>query len=756
MCPCACSAWLGRAGRPIGRVWVRLICPWAVLSSSFARPPQGWGCPFLVLLFHFFLFFDLLLLHPHCLGVFLVSSPGCSGPWRCVVSLPPPRPPPFLFPPWFAPWDSVFLACCLFCPVWPWVFPPPAPLSLPLLLVLFPCCPLRFLSLIFFLLRAPVCLPRFSVVPALFGPMCCLRLLFVFVSAAEGAALRFICAVPACPAVLCAVLFLLLVFVPLLWCALWWWWCCPPPPPAVALSVCGVFRPGRSVGFSFACPCFLLCPAPTCGVVRCVVCELLCWRAAVRWFVLWSRCLLSCAVACCAVFVFAVPVCPAVCCRVVLPCCLLCAVPFLWPAVCCVTWLRSVVLCCCFVLSHVVVRCAVPVFGGPGRFCVVVSRVVVCLPVLCCLVRFVAVFSLFAALRWRGVLGCGAVVPCGAACGVLGCSSLCCLWWRILCGAVVFCAGLPSSCWPAVCSAVVCSLVGVWCYSLFFSAVLCWSGLLLWFSAARCALVMACVVACVPVWLRGPLCRCVLSCFVVPCFPMLCSVAPCVRGVPCCGALLPFLFRWWCLFVVAAFCFLCKIQKNVFASLKIHKNYTQRNTRASNNFILLHFGNLGAFGLSFHFTKNIATWKARHQQEAAGASRSRIQNKHIKGFISERCSSFLGAGLYSSCVPPSPCSTTCTPRLITLEGRKNISWTPKTLEGRQRPQRHQPRWHQSPNLLVNSVPSVPLRGLDDDSFGSLGAAFSKLHVPTPEGKAKEKYAGEGGAKGDCEGRHVNK
>ena len=48
------------------------------------------------------------------------------------------------------------------------------------------------------------------------------------------------------------------------------------------------------------------------------------------------------------------------------------------------------------------------------------------------------------------------------------------------------------------------------------------------------------------------------------------------------------------------------------------------------NFILLHCGNLGAFGLSFYFTRNGGKWKARHQQEAAGTSRSRIQNKHIQ------------------------------------------------------------------------------------------------------------------------------
>ena len=47
---------------------------------------------------------------------------------------------------------------------------------------------------------------------------------------------------------------------------------------------------------------------------------------------------------------------------------------------------------------------------------------------------------------------------------------------------------------------------------------------------------------------------------------------------------------------------------------------------------------------------------------------------------------------------------------------------------------------------------MTLRGLED-SLGSLGAAFSGLHVRTPESKAKEKETGKRGAKDDCEGKH---
>ena len=44
-------------------------------------------------------------------------------------------------------------------------------------------------------------------------------------------------------------------------------------------------------------------------------------------------------------------------------------------------------------------------------------------------------------------------------------------------------------------------------------------------------------------------------------------------------------------------------------------------------------------------------------------------------------------------------------------------------------------------------------GLQDDSCGSLGAAFSGLHMRTLEGKAKEKETGKIGAKDDRESQH---
>ena len=57
VCACARSSWQVRAGRPPGRVLVRLTFPVAALSFCFAWPPLGWGRPLPVLLFVFLFFF---------------------------------------------------------------------------------------------------------------------------------------------------------------------------------------------------------------------------------------------------------------------------------------------------------------------------------------------------------------------------------------------------------------------------------------------------------------------------------------------------------------------------------------------------------------------------------------------------------------------------------------------------------------------------------------------------------------------------
>ena len=87
----------------------------------------------------------------------------------------------------------------------------------------------------------------------------------------------------------------------------------PPPPPGR-----GIFRlwcawswPLR--WFFFCVLLFLVVPCTACDVVRCMVCVLPCWRAAVRWFVVSSSFLVSSVVACCAVCFF---------CDACVPCCL--------------------------------------------------------------------------------------------------------------------------------------------------------------------------------------------------------------------------------------------------------------------------------------------------------------------------------------------------------------------------------------------------------------------------------------------------
>ena len=206
MCACACSSSLGRAGWPSGCGLWRLTLPVAVLSFFVVRPPLGWGCPCFGCLFVFFFlfvgvcsfpslptsplaprlslafsasrpwvpwalvlfvcsspptspplfafvpspFFPPPLSRPRCLQLFVLTGPGCSGPWRSLCAPPPPPIPSFFF----------------FC-----FWPPPAPLRASLVLsspslpalgalglgALFPPAPAAIsLSLCFF-----VCVPSF-------------------------------------------------------------------------------------------------------------------------------------------------------------------------------------------------------------------------------------------------------------------------------------------------------------------------------------------------------------------------------------------------------------------------------------------------------------------------------------------------------------------------------------------------------------------------------------------------------------------
>ena len=72
------------------------VCCLAVgCSLVFAAPPPPPFCvsqfsslPLGARFFFFFSFFFLFCVRPRCLRLFLVSGPGCPGPWRCVLFVP--------------------------------------------------------------------------------------------------------------------------------------------------------------------------------------------------------------------------------------------------------------------------------------------------------------------------------------------------------------------------------------------------------------------------------------------------------------------------------------------------------------------------------------------------------------------------------------------------------------------------------------------------------------------------------------------
>ena len=94
VCACACPAWPGRAGRPPGRVLVRLTFSLAVLGSLFAcSAPSGLRLPCLWLLLFFFSF----LLPPPCCAL-VVSCFACF-PTLGALGLGVLSPPPFFLAP---------------------------------------------------------------------------------------------------------------------------------------------------------------------------------------------------------------------------------------------------------------------------------------------------------------------------------------------------------------------------------------------------------------------------------------------------------------------------------------------------------------------------------------------------------------------------------------------------------------------------------------------------------------------------------
>ena len=582
---CACFAWPGRAGRPPGRVLVRLTLSFGrfvfllclapsglglplslslllpFLVGCFSRPPAAWlalrlclllgrwllfgGCSpapphlcvwrfssLLLVAFVFFFFSpsSSSSVRPRCLRLSLVSGPGCPGPRRLR---------------------------CLFC--WPSASRLSVRLSLFRAFRLAVGCsrvvaapPPPLVSCGFRSCRSVLC-----------AVLCC---------ACLGAVLRraAACCVARCCAVVCC--------VALAWCrcllrrALWrcpspWGpvLCgavfCGVPPRCVLCAVCVLSWPGGACCCSPLC--LVLCVSR--GAVVCVPCALrsvrccasLCWCARVVLFV-WCVLLLApgavvrCCVLCCFLWCaqvrcwvwWPVVVCwwrvsvsvslsgRVVCFPVVgVVCCVPC-----FPVLCFVVLCCRVVLCCCAMLS-----CC----GAVGACFALLWAVV-----LCCVVLLVgcAVFGPVVVSACCGALFLVLCVPCllrSVRCGALLCwlwcpASLCRVLWRcavVRCCAVVLCCrfaalfvfALPS-CGLSCGARVVCAVVGASCCGVSLCVVVspwafCGVVVLLWCVVVSCCAVRCPVVSCA--LCRVLRCRAVLRC----CAGWLCCAVVCAAGV---------------------------------------------------------------------------------------------------------------------------------------------------------------------------------------------------------------------------------
>ena len=530
---CACFAWPGRAGRPPGRVLVRLTFSFGRFVFLLCLAPSGLGLPL-----------SLSLLLPFHVGCF--SRP--SAAWLSVRSR-------------LVCVSRLAVGCSLV------VAPPPPP----------PLCVSRFSSLllvalVFFFSPSssssvrPRCL-RLSLVS---GPGCpgprCLRCLFCWPSASRlsvrlslfrAFSLAVGCSrvVAAPPPPLC-----LAVFVPAARCCVPccavrpWVRCCAAllrvVSPGVVLS-CAVLR---SFGAAACCAvpsgaarrpgalcsaalCFAVFPRAVCSVL-CVFCRGAVVRAVVRRSALCCVCL---GVLCCAFPVLSVL------CGAVLRCAGAPALCCLCGACCCwrlVLWCAAV---CCAVSCGVpwcgagsggpwlsaggVFRCRCPCLAAWSAFLWLVwFAVVPCFPVSCSVV-----------LCCRVVLCCCALLSC---CGAVGaCFAL--LWAVVLCcvvllvGCAVFGPVVVSACCGALFLAlcVPCLLRSVRC-----GALLCW----LWCPASLCRVLWRCAV----MWCCAVvLCCCfaVLFVFALPSCGLSCgaSVVCAVVGASWCGVSLCVVVSPW-------------------------------------------------------------------------------------------------------------------------------------------------------------------------------------------------------------------
>ena len=547
VCLCACFAWPGRAGRPPGRVLVRLtfsfgrfvflLCPapsgpglplslsllLPFLVGCFSRPPAAWlsvrsclvcvsrlavGCslvvapppssPFvsrgfrrscLVPWCFFFLFFLLLLL-PLCApvvsGFLWFPAPGALGLGACVVCF---VCLPFLGSP-HACRSFVLSAWLLAAPAW--LLPPPPPLCFAV-----------------FVPAARCCVPCGAVLPRV---RCCAALLCVV---SPGVLLS--CAVlRSCGATAC--------------CAVPFGAACPPG------ALCS------------AALCFAVFPRAVCSVL-CVFCRGAVVRAVVRRSALCCVCL---GVLCRAFPVLSVLSGAVLRCAGALVLCCSCGACCCWRLV---LWCAAV---CCAVSCGVpwcgagsggpwlsaggVFRCRCPCLAAwSASLWLVWFAVVPCFPVSCPVV-----------LCCRVVLCCCALLSC---CGAVGaCSAL--LWAVVLCcvvllvGCAVFGPVVVSACCGALflVLCVPCLLRSVRC-----GALLCW----LWCPASLCRVLWRCAV----VWCCAVVLCCrfaVLFVLALPSCSLSCGacVVRAVVGASCCGVSLCVVVSPWafCGVVVLLWC----------------------------------------------------------------------------------------------------------------------------------------------------------------------------------------------------------
>ena len=569
VCACACPAWLGRAGRPPGRVFVRLTFLLAGLGALLACSAPSWlGLPRWWLC----LGFSSSLPPPCCTPVVscfaCFPAPGRLGPWRLLA--PPPSPPlcaplsPALHV--FRPWVPWALASCCHPP--PFLFSP-SPLR---------CAALSpalrvFRGALGLCASSPPCLffPLFLVLSLLFLP------------------------VVRCGAGLCVLGRRVCLCVP--------WWCCPSLCAVCAGRCCVVLavRPGccllvgLGVVFRWCCPC------------------LAAWLAALWFGVVCLGVLLPCVVFCCAVLSCGVVLsCSAAClrrcpCLLFVSCRCASAVCVLGcRAVCSLCSPPCAVLCCAVMVPF---RCAVPVVCAvSGGWCcwflvllAFVGGLLVALVARRC--RSVGVSALMpvsglAVARGllRGVLlpcvvSCGALLPCGAVlwCPVFFFCFFSC-WWRwfpvvpcwfcapgrfrvvsvsvlCLCGAVLVCLCRCSRCGALL---PLQGLAGVLCCCLLCLCVCCWawlSSVVSWWvvvapgvvsrwRAVVCPWVLCCAVllrvvppgvaALCAVLFHFAAARCVVSWNAVRRLGVLCLLAPCFVLSPRAVCVLLWFVAAWC------------------------------------------------------------------------------------------------------------------------------------------------------------------------------------------------------------------